>query len=299
MLLAVSACERTDSSASRRCAFPHRLLRGSECGSERGSERGGEQGAALVIALMATTLLMALGGALMLTAMVEVRIAASYREGSEALYAAEAAIARVMQDLLASADWNLILAGGATSTFVDGPASGVRTLEDGSQLELTEATNLWRCGKTTSCSAADMNAANEDRPWGANNPRWQLYAYGPVTGLLSDADIDSRMYVVVWVADDPSETDGTPLIDGGPPVAPATTNPGDGVVAILSQAFGPGGSRRAVRVTVARRDAAGGEGSGKDEPAEGSEEGGPDESGNAGAGVVLPALRLLSWHEMT
>src|SRR5882672_4863051 len=49
---------------------------------------------------------------------------------------------------------------------------------DGSMLDLGEATDVLNCGKLTSCSDADLNAVTDDRPWGLNNPRWTLYAYG-------------------------------------------------------------------------------------------------------------------------
>src|SRR5688500_11969844 len=163
-----------------------------------------EHGVALIIALMSTMLLMALGMALILTTMTETRISANYREGSEALYAADAGIERVMQDLLTVPDWNTVLAdGGTTSAFIDG-APGARTLPDGTSLNLTEATNVVRCGMVA-CDDDDVTTSTAERPWGDNNPRWQLYAYGPMNDMLPTDTINSRMYVIVWVADDPSE----------------------------------------------------------------------------------------------
>src|SRR5688572_9557028 len=163
-----------------------------------------ERGVALIVALMAMMLLMALGMALVLTTMTETRISANYREGSEALYAADAAIERVMQDLLTVPDWNTVLAdGGTTSAFIDGEP-GARTLPDGSSLDLNEATSMVRCGKIE-CEDADITTSTAERPWGDNNPRWQLYAYGPMRDMLPTDTINSRMYVIVWVADDPSE----------------------------------------------------------------------------------------------
>src|SRR5687768_16623959 len=134
---------------------------------------GDEQGVALVIALLSMLLLTALGMALTLTTSTEVRIATNYRDGVEALYAADAAVERVMQDVLTVPDWNRIVDGTVTSAFIDGPV-GVRTLPDGSQLDLQQATNMARCNKTA-CNDADMDAYTEERPWGLNNPRWQLY----------------------------------------------------------------------------------------------------------------------------
>ena len=207
-----------------------------------------ERGVALIVALMAMLLLTALGLALTLTTMTETKISGNYRDGTEALYAADAAVERVMQDLLTVPDWNNVLSGATTSSFIDGPPAGTRETAAG-RLDLTEATNMLRCGKVTVCGDADMNAVTDDRPWGTNNPRWQLYAYGPMTDMLPTETINSNMYVVVWVADDPSENDGNPLQDG-----PLAGNLGRGVIAMLAHAYGPGGVRRVIEVTVARTD---------------------------------------------
>ena len=214
-----------------------------------GERLGDEQGVALVIALLAMLLLTALGMALTLTTSTEARISTNYRDGVEALYAADAAIERVMQDVLTVPDWNRILDGSATSSFVDGPA-GTRTLPDGTTLDLQQATNVVRCGKTA-CGDADIDALADERPWGTNNPRWQLYAHGPVDEMLPTESINSAMYVVVWMADDPSENDGKPLVDGD---TANGANPGRGVLSVLAHAYGPTGVRRVVEATIARTD---------------------------------------------
>lgn len=214
-----------------------------------------DRGVALIVVLLSMTLLLALGGTLVLTATLETRIPANYRDGAETFYAADAAIDRAIQDLAFQPDWNGILAGTTRSTFVDGPPGGTRTVA-GTTLDLGERTSLVRCGKRGPCTDDEMNASTEDRPWGRNNPRWQLYAYGPVKTLPSQPPTESPVYVVVWVADDPSETDGDWLTDGGPPAGdPDGDNPGRGVLSVLAHAYGSGGIRRIVRVTVSRTDA--------------------------------------------
>jgi hypothetical protein len=213
-----------------------------------------EQGVALVIALFCMVLMMALGMSLMTTTMTETRISANYTEGTEALYAADAAVERVMQDLLTVPDWNNVLNGTLTSSFVDG-AVGNRTLADGTTLSLAEATNMLRCNKLSACTDAQMDAYTDERPWGTNNPRWQLYAYGSMDEMLPTETINSRMYVIVWVADDPSENDCNPLRDGDPAgCGTAGENMGRGVIAMLAHAYGPNGVHRAIEVTLARTD---------------------------------------------
>jgi Tfp pilus assembly protein PilX len=211
-----------------------------------------ERGAALLIALMCLMLMTGLGLALVLTTSTETLITGNFKHGSEGMYAADAGVERVMQDLLTVPDWNAVLAGQVTSPFIDGPASGVRTMADGTTLNLAEATNMINCRKVTTCSTTEMNTSTEERPWSVDNPRWTLYAYGPLGNMLTGtlaATINSQMYVVVWVADDPSENDGNPLQDGN-----AQTNPGSGVLAMRAEAFGPNGTHRVIEATVARTD---------------------------------------------
>jgi hypothetical protein len=207
-----------------------------------------ERGAALVTALMAMLLLSALGLALVLSTSTETMIAGNFRDGQEALYAADAGVERVMDDLLTVPDWNNILNGTIRSAFVDGPASGSRTLPDGTLLNLTEATNVVNCGKVTpTCSIAEMNTSTEDRPWATNNPRWNLYAYGPLNQMVPTSTINSNVYVIVWVGDDQSENDDDPTTDGN-----AQTNPGSGVLAMHVEAYGTRGTRKVLEVTLAK-----------------------------------------------
>ncbi|MBI4477276.1 MAG: hypothetical protein HY654_08895, partial [Acidobacteria bacterium] len=208
-----------------------------------------EQGIALVIALMAMLLLSALGLTLVMATSTETMIAANHRFGTEGLYAADAAVERAMQDLLTIQDWNRVLTGATASAFIDGPPGGLRALPNGSQLDLSQVLNMARCGKLTACTPAEMNAITVDRPWGPNNPQWQLFAYGPVRDLLPTETIDSSFYVVVLAGDDPAETDNNALMDGV-----GAGNPGAGVLTLRAEAFGPNGAHKVVEVTVARTD---------------------------------------------
>ncbi len=201
-----------------------------------------EQGIAMIIALMALLLLTALGVTLVMTTQTETLIASNFSSNEEGLYSADAGIERSMDDLLTVPDWNTILTGATTSAFIDGPV-GTRTLAGGVTLDLTQVLNMANCDKTSPCSLSDMNAVTADRPWGVNNPRWQLYAYGRMNDIIPTGTVNSNFYVVVMAADDGSEVDGDPTKD---------TN---GVLALRAEAFGPGGAHKVIEVTVARTDA--------------------------------------------
>jgi len=209
-----------------------------------------EDGIAMVIAMMAMLLMTALGVALVLTTSSETMIAGNFRNGQEALYAADAVVERAMDDVLTVPDWNKLLDGSTQSAFVDGAPSGQRTLLDGSTIDLTQALNMANCQKVTTCSAADLTAITSERPWGANNPVWQLYAYQRLDAMIPTGSINSNYYVMVMIADDPSENDNDPLHDGASP----STNPGSCVLAMRAEAFGPHGSHKVIELTVARTD---------------------------------------------
>ena len=189
---------------------------------------GDDAGTAIVIALMATVLLSALGVGLVMMSNTEGAIATNFRDGSETLYAADAVVERVVQDILLVPRWNDILAGAARSAFVDTTLTPMTP--GGESLDLVAMT-----GEVQAQSDATS-------PWGLNNPTWRLYAYGPLSDLSGTGTIQSSAYAVVWVADDPSETDNDPSADS------------NGVVTILAQAIGRTGSMRYVEVTVAKTD---------------------------------------------
>ncbi|HZB24480.1 MAG TPA: pilus assembly PilX N-terminal domain-containing protein [Vicinamibacterales bacterium] len=187
-----------------------------------------EKGAALVIALMAVMLLTALGAAVIMVTNTETSISANYKNSTEALYAADAAVERVVQDLLMVPRWNDILAGTAQSAFVDGSPSTSVQLPGGGHVKLDTATQQLQ-------AESDAGAT-----WGANNPQWRLFAWGAINDMLQNNTIDSPMYVAVWVADDPAEADGNPAAD---------TN---GTLTLHAEAYGPMGTRKVIEVTVAR-----------------------------------------------
>jgi hypothetical protein len=177
-------------------------------------------------------LLTALGAAVVMVSNTETRIAGNYRNSQEALYAADAAVERVVQDLLLIPRWNDILGGSAQSGFMDGAMTAAKSLPAGGTISLC-------CGGTS--ATAQLQAETDTlNLWGANNPQWKLFAWGPLGDMLPNDQIDSPMYVAVWVADDPAETDGNPATDG------------NGTLTLHAEAIGPSGTRKVIEVTAAR-----------------------------------------------
>jgi hypothetical protein len=212
----------------------------------------GERGVALIVAMMAMLLLAALGAGLVLTTGTESAIAANFRNGIETRYAARAVVERGMADLADTADWDSVLSGLERSTFVNGSPAGQRVLPDGTRVDLSRMIALARCGRFTACSDADMNARTARRPWGTNNPRWQLYAYGYFGGEDETGSAPARAFVALLVGDDGLETDGDPLRDGS-----GSANAGAGVLSLRAEAFGSRGAHSAIDLIVARSGGAG------------------------------------------
>ena len=158
-----------------------------------------ERGVALVVALMAMTMMMALGTALVLTTATDSKIARNFHAASEATYAADAILERTLDDILAAHDWNALLSGAVRSTFVDGTPDGVRTLADGSAIDLGQVVNTANCQKPTPCSDDDMDKVTADRPWGPDNPRWKAFAWGPLSALTATRSVNSPFYVMLLI----------------------------------------------------------------------------------------------------
>lgn len=227
-----------------------------------------EHGIALIMVVLVTAFLSALGLGVLLAVFMD-RLATGNRAGSVAmLYAADSGIELAARDLAGIDDWDVVLSGAERSSFIDGDAAGVRGLPGGGAVDLTTTTNMLNCGRSTTCTTTQMNANSKERPWGANNPRWRLFAYGPMQQLAVLARPEP-CYLAVWVADDVREQDGDPLADEAD-----EHEPGHGIVRVHAEAFGVAGSRRALEAELLRVCRAG-----------------------EGAGCP-PGIRVQSWREL-
>ena len=184
------------------------------CRRETSTSIDSEDGIALVATILVMTLLATLAATVVLSTMTEAAIAGSYREGQEAFYAAESAMAYVVSDLRASSDWRDVVSGKVPSAFVDGASIG-RRMVGTTVIDFIRAT-------------ADVNAL---RPSGT--ALYKPYAYGDVAELMTSSDARPG-YVIVWVADRSIAGDD------------------EMTLGLFAQAYGPTGGRRAVEEIVAR-----------------------------------------------
>ncbi len=198
----------------------------------RGRDRlAQESGAVLLLALLVTAVVAALGGALALLGTSESLTSASYRTAHEAFYAADSGVDVVTSELRRLADWSAVLLappGNLTSDFDDGEL--MPRAPDGTTLDLEQLTRAVQ---------ADSQARFGGIGFDADAPVWRLYAHGRLDRLLPGAPA-MPAYVVVWVADDVEDGDGDPERDA------------NGVILMRSVAFGLRRAHRAIEATLAR-----------------------------------------------
>lgn len=195
-----------------------------------------ENGTALLLAIVLVMMLAAIGAAAILGGQTETLISANFRQGREALYVAEGAVNRALQDLADLPDWTPALAGTVSSTFVDGSPTGVKILPSG-------GTTVLCCG-SSSLGAALQARGYGGSDWGTDTPQWQLYSWGAASAWLPGDAVQSAFYTAAWVSDDPGDADGNARTD---------TN---GILTVAGVAIGPNGARRTVQAMVQRVPAA-------------------------------------------
>jgi hypothetical protein len=180
------------------------------------------------MALIAMVLLAAIGLGLIGLTNTDALIAANVEQGQSAFYASAGALDEAIGEVMGSASWSAVLSGAAVSMFRD--TTRTPTLPSGLTIDLDAITVALQASAAAS--------------WGASAPAWRLYAYGPRT--IPGAAVSHWAYVAVWVSDDVADGDSDPVSDA------------NGTIALLSRAWGAGGTRRGVVATVARAGPAGG-----------------------------------------
>jgi Tfp pilus assembly protein PilX len=192
----------------------------------RRGEGEGEAGTALLLALLVTVLLTGLALALATVTTFERVAAGDERQAVVVAYAADAALESAMQELGGVADWSDILSGAAVSVHTDRQPSPRTAWGDTLDLAVL-TTDLQR----QTDSSVEL---------GANTPRWRLFCSTGLSALTGVGAGEPWPYVLVWVADDRSETDNDPGVDH------------NDIVWLRARAVGPHDIRRDVEAVVRR-----------------------------------------------
>lgn len=201
-----------------------------------------ERGVALIVVLFVSAFVSVVGLGLALVLTIGQLAGRNHRDAAALVAGASAGI-DLAADALAIDDWAGVLGGWLTAPGADGAPAGVRTVE-GQSIDLAAETHLLNCGRRAGCSAAERAANTIERPWGANNPFWRLYLFGPLSSFVP-LRFATSPYVLVWIADDPRETDGRPDLDGG-------AGPGRHVLRARAVAIGRAGARRMIEAELVR-----------------------------------------------
>ena len=180
-------------------------------------------------------LLTALGAAVIMVSRTETAIANNYRNSQEALYAADAAVERVVQDLLMVPRWNDILARRQRRRRRSSSGREAPATQDAAGRRHDDA--LLRHHRDRQC----RRRPTRPNLWGANNPQWRLFAWGPLSGLCSNVGIDSPCTspsgspTIRPTVRRAEPTDNNPLLDA------------NGTLTMRAEAIGPGGTRKVDR----------------------------------------------------
>jgi hypothetical protein len=137
----------------------------------------------MIVALLLTTVLLALSMGLVVLTNIETAVAANFGRAGEALQAADAGI-EIAVARLSAAEWAVVLSG------VEPPP----------------------CGGPDGSPVAPTGFYRTDR-WSANDPVWRLYACGSLRDQVTGDAVDAVTILAIWLADDPSEADDDPILD--------------------------------------------------------------------------------------
>ncbi|MGE0814356.1 MAG: hypothetical protein AB7O28_19910 [Vicinamibacterales bacterium] len=210
----------------------------------RRTDGGRERGVGLLIVLVWLSLIASAALGVALATSAEAPASGALHERVRLTRGAESAAALALAALSPVVDWHVVPTAGLASPFVDGPP-GPRPL-GAVTLDLLAETWLRTCGRTVPCTDAATSVSTASRPWGVRNPRWRLVVHAPLADVDPIAGAACACYVVAWVADDPADDDGDPLLD-----APAGLA-GHEVLLVRGAAFGEAGGLAEVEALVAK-----------------------------------------------
>jgi hypothetical protein len=191
----------------------------------------GQAGSALLPVMLLMFLFSAIAIGMVVVVRIEISVAMRFVQATQALHAADAAVALALSELRAMGDWTPVLAGAAQSARSDGIFAGRKDLPGGGSVVIC-------CGS----SSVAGRLAGESPLGGAVARRtlpWRPFLWAPLAALLPGSPL-GRLYVVVFVEDDEGEEDGNGSADANRRVV------------VRAEAVQPDGLRRAVEALIER-----------------------------------------------
>ena len=191
----------------------------------------GQAGSALLPVMLLMFLFSAIAIGMVVVVRIEISVAMRFVQATQALHAADAAVALSLSELRTMGDWTPVLAGAVQSARSDGIFGGRKDLPGGGSIAIC-------CG---SSSVAGRLAA-ESALSGAVPRRtlpWRPFLWAPLAQVLPGSPLN-RLYLVVFVEDDEGEDDGNGSADM------------NGRVVVRAEVVQPDGLRRAVEALIER-----------------------------------------------
>jgi hypothetical protein len=190
---------------------------------------------AVLSATLASVLLMGLGVSIVLMGTTEGVLAAHDRAARALREASLAAVHLAVADLRRQPAWSAPLAAGI-APFSAAPGRAI-------EASVTPAAPWGGAPLDLRRLTVDVAAAADT---GSGDPQvWRLYECGSLPGLVA-AIATGPVYLAAWVADDPADADGDPLVDS------------NGILSVRAAAYGPGNGMAMTAVSVRKTTPAGG-----------------------------------------
>ena len=193
-----------------------------------------EAGSALLPVMLLMFLFSAIAIGMVVVVRIEAFVAMRFVQATQALHAADAAVALALSELRTVGDWTPVLAGAVQSGRSDGVFAGRKDLPGGGSIALC-------CGSSSIAGRLSAESAVS----GAIPRRtltWRPFLWSPMEALLPGSPPGS-LYLVVFVEDDEDEEDGNGSADV------------NGRVVVRAEAVQPDGLRRAVEALIEREPA--------------------------------------------
>lgn len=196
-----------------------------------------ESGSALLTVVLVMFLFAAVALTASIVARVEILVADQYRHSSSAFFGADAGLEVVIAELRTLPDWTPVVNGTRQSAQSQGAFSGQKPVPGGGSVFVC-------CGPGSAAARLASDTALSPLP-ARQALEWRPFLWTALDAL-APRDPASRLFLVVWVANDEGDRVG-----GGA----ADTNE---TVLVRSEALQPGGVRRIVEGLVGRHPPTGG-----------------------------------------